>query len=265
MGTLSLAVASVLNAGVLATVDGENITDENVNRIMQSMGGRMEYSKLPADAQKRILEQVIQRKLLSQKALKSGIESTSEYKKTLSFMKKDLAYNMWMKKQFDGVKVSDGDAKNYYNSNGAKFMQPARAKARHILLKNKAQAEAVIKELKGLSGKKLEERFIALAKAKSTGPSAKNGGELGWFGEKQMVPEFSKAAFALKVGRITTKPVKTNFGYHVILSQGKEKAKKVEFSKVKDKIKNSLKMEKFKTKLQKEVKQLREKAKVVIK
>ncbi len=265
LGTLSLAVAATLNAGVLAVVNGEKITDKSINEIMQSMGGHMDYSKLPENTRKKLLNQVIDRKLLGAEAAKSGVEKTSEFKKALEKTKKELAYNMWMKKRFDSLKVSDAEAKKFYNKNASKYMQPARAKARHILLKTEKDAKAVIAQLKGLSGKKLESKFIELAKSKSTGPSAKNGGELGWFGEKQMVPAFSKAAFKLKKGQITTKPVKTNFGYHVIYKEDAQKAQKVDFAKVKEGIKNGMKVEQFKTKLQDEVKALRKKAKIEFK
>ncbi len=263
--TLSLAVAASLNAGVLATVNGEDITDENMNAMMQTMGGKITFDKLPADAKKRFLDQVIERKLLSEEASKSGIEKTDAYKKALTQVKKGLALDLWMKNKFDAVKVSEDDAKKFYKENSDKFMQPARAKARHILLKDEKTAKEVIKKLKGLKGKKLEDKFIALAKEKSTGPSAKNGGELGWFGEKQMVPAFSKAAFDLKKGEYTKKPVKTNFGYHVIFSEGKEDAKKVEFSEVKDKIIPSLKLEKFRKEVAQKAEALRKNAKIDIK
>ncbi|PID48250.1 MAG: peptidylprolyl isomerase [Proteobacteria bacterium] len=264
-GTLSLAVAATLNAGVLAVVNGEKITDANINELMQSMGGRMSYVQLPQDAKNKILNQMIERKLLLVKAEKSGIQQSSDYKKALAKMKKNLTLDMWMKKQFESVKVSDGEAKKYYRENSKKFIQPAKVKARHIIVKEEKDAKEVIKALRGLSGKKLEDKFASLAKSKSTGPSAKSGGQLGWFGEKQMVPPFSKAAFALKKGEFTKKPVKTKFGYHVILSEGKEASKKVEFSKVKESIKNALKMEQFQKKVSKQADALRKKAKIEIK
>lgn len=264
-GTLSLAVAMSLNATVLATVNGKKITDTDVKMLMGGMQGQVTYETLPKDAKKRVLDQAIERKVLIGHAVKTGITKTNEYKKALAKVQDDIALEIWMKKQFDGIKVSDSEAKKYYSDNGDKFMQPKKAKAKHILLKNEADAKAVIKELKGLKGKALEDKFIQLAKTKSTGPSAKNGGELGWFAENQMVKPFSTAAFALKKGEITKTPVKTQFGYHVIFSEGQESSKKVDFNKAKEQIKNGLKMEKFRTQVSDKAKGLRKKAKVVIK
>ncbi len=87
-------------------------------------------------------------------------------------------------------------------------------KASHILVNKHSKAVEIIDELKaGID-------FAKLAKQNSECPSRKKGGDLGSFRKGQMVKEFEKAAFALKVGEITEKPVKTKFGYHVIKRTG---------------------------------------------
>lgn len=265
LGTLSLAAAISLNATVLATVDGKNVTEKDMNAMMQGMRGGMAYSKLPADTKKKLLDQAIERKLLIKNAMKSGVEKSKEYKEALANLKESLALDVWMKKQFNGVKVTKGDIKKYYEKNGDKFVKPARAKARHILLKDEKAAKEVIGQMKGLSGKKLEDKFVELAKTKSTGPSAKNGGELGFFAKNQMLPAFSEAAFKLKKGEISKTPVKTKYGYHVILKQDSEESKKVALKDVEKQIENGLKMEKFREKVSKKAKSLRKGAKISIK
>lgn len=265
LGTLSLATAISLNAAVLATVNGQNITDKDINALMQGMQRGVDYSKLPADTQKKILDQAIERRLLIENAIKSGVKKKPAYKTAMKELENNLALDIWMKSKFDSKKISDSEAKKYYQKNSDKFVKPARAKARHILVTSEDDAKKIISQLKGLSGKKLEDKFISLAKTKSTGPSAKNGGELGWFGEKQMVPAFSKAAFGLKKGTITTTPVKTQFGYHVIYNEGKEASKKSDFKDVKAKIKQGLKMEKFRKEVSAKAKSLRKGAKITIK
>ncbi|MBT6136293.1 MAG: peptidylprolyl isomerase [Rhodospirillaceae bacterium] len=91
-------------------------------------------------------------------------------------------------------------------------------KASHILLETEAAALEVIEALeKG-------DDFATLAAEKSTGPSASNGGDLGWFSRDQMVPEFSEAAFALAPGESTKAPVKTQFGWHVIMLEERREA-----------------------------------------
>ncbi len=87
----------------------------------------------------------------------------------------------------------------------------AKAMARHILVKTEDEANAILKQLADGGD------FQAIAKEKSEDPGSKaNGGDLGFFAKGQMVPEFEAEAFALKPGETSTKPVKTQFGYHII-------------------------------------------------
>lgn len=88
-------------------------------------------------------------------------------------------------------------------------------RASHILVSSLDLAKKIKKELK--DGKE----FQVLAKKYSTCPSSANGGDLGYFGKGQMVKEFENAAFSLKVGEIS-EPVKTQFGYHLILVTDKK-------------------------------------------
>lgn len=110
------------------------------------------------------------------------------------------------------VKVSDSDVKAFYDKNIDRYGQPESVTARHILLKTEDEAKAIIAQLKAGAD------FAQLAKDKSIEPGAKeSGGDLGTFTKGKMVAEFETAAFAQKVGTFSTAPVKTEFGYHVIL------------------------------------------------
>ncbi|NWF95078.1 MAG: peptidyl-prolyl cis-trans isomerase [Candidatus Thorarchaeota archaeon] len=92
--------------------------------------------------------------------------------------------------------------------------KPGEARASHILVEKHSQALDIIRKLQA------GDDFAELARQFSSCPSKKKGGDLGWFGKGRMVPEFEKATFALSVGQITTEPVKTKFGYHVIKRTG---------------------------------------------
>ncbi|WP_024955324.1 peptidylprolyl isomerase [Sulfurospirillum arcachonense] len=265
IGSLAtIAMSMSLNAAVYATVDGTEVTDKDVASLLRAMPGA-KFEALQKDQQKRVIDQAIERKLLSKEAIKSGIEKDAEYKKTLSSIKGDLALEIWMKRVFEKIKISEKDAKAYFDKNKDKFVKQATTKARHILVKSEAEAKAIIKELKGLKGEALTKKFIELAKTKSTGPSGKNGGDLGWFNAKQMVKPFSDAAFGQKKGEITKTPVKTQFGYHVILTEDKKGGEKVKFADAKVQIENGLKMEQFRKDVAAKAKDLRKKAKIVIK
>ncbi len=88
--------------------------------------------------------------------------------------------------------------------------KPGQVRASHILVEKHSQALALITRIRE------GEDFAKIARDYSTCPSKKKGGDLGFFGKGQMVPEFEKAAFGLSVGAMTTDPVKTKFGYHII-------------------------------------------------
>ncbi|MHA1955377.1 MAG: peptidylprolyl isomerase [Candidatus Thorarchaeota archaeon] len=92
--------------------------------------------------------------------------------------------------------------------------KPGKVRASHILVEKHSKALEIISMIsEGEDFKKMAQQF-------STGPSRKKGGDLGWFGKGQMVPEFERAAFALNVGQVTHDPVKTKFGYHIIKRTG---------------------------------------------
>ena len=144
------------------------------------------------------------------------------------------------------VKVTEADVQKYYNDNPKQFVQPGdpaeSIRASHILIMVKddapdkdkkaalAKINAILAELK-----QNPNNFEALAKTNSQCGSAANGGSLGAFGKGQMVPEFEKAAFALKPGEISG-VVKTQFGYHIIRRDAAVKEHKLPFAQVKDQL-----------------------------
>ncbi len=257
---ISLAATAIMASEVLATVNGKPITKQEVNSILKAAG--VTYEQLNPELKQKVVDQAIERELLKEYAAKSGVEKSKEFKETLKKIKQDLALEVWMKKQFDSIKVSDKEAKEFYNKNIDKFKRPQTVHARHILVKSEEEAKKIIEELKSTPKDKLKEKFIELAKTKSIGPSGKNGGDLGYFGHKQMVKPFSDAAFKLNAGEFTKTPVRTQFGYHVIYVEDKKPAKTVTFEEVKDKIKQQLKMDKFQEVVSKKAAELKKSAKI---
>ncbi|WP_297434159.1 peptidyl-prolyl cis-trans isomerase [Sulfurimonas sp.] len=248
-----LLTGSMASAKTLVTVNGQAITQADVNtELMSATQGRV--NQIPparlAMFKKQVLQQLIGKEIIFDDAKKSGILNSPEYKneynKLLNRMKKELAIQVWQKKLLGSIKISNKELKDYYNKNKDEFNEKESVHARHILVKTKAQAEKIISELKGLSGQKLKEKFIELAKKDSTGPSGPKGGDLGYFAQGQMVPAFNSRVFSMKKGTITLTPVKTEFGYHVIYLEDKKPAMTKTFNEVKTFIEQRLKMEKFK-------------------
>jgi len=268
---LLLVSAISLQAKVYATIGDKKITDVDINQVLRVIpnGAMIEkfggIDKLDSAKKKQIIDIAVDNYLLSQKAYKEGIDKTKEYKEELENIKNSLATQLYTKKIINSVKVSDKDAKEYYEKNKDQFTEKEdKVKARHILVKDEKEAQKIIDELK--KSKDVEKKFIELAKSKSIGPSGKDGGELGWFTKERMVPKFSKAAFELKKGEFTKKPVKTQFGYHVIYIEDRiNKGDLIPFDKIKNQVKDVLKNQEIKMKIDETIKNLRSKYKVIYK
>ncbi len=233
----------------VATVNGEKVTSDTIDMIMQqgAAQGMVQQQDNPA-LKKVILGKLIDMMLFSQAGKKAGLEKDSDYKQAIDMMKKQEALfkkqvlsTLYLRKEaMDKIKVSPEEVKDYYDKNKDQFKVGEQVKASHILVATEAEAKAIKADLdKG-------ESFKKLAKEKSTDPSASRGGNLGWFGKGMMDPDFEKAAFALKKVGDVSEPVKTKFGWHIIKLTGRKAASIRPLDKVKDVIKQKLVQDKQK-------------------
>lgn len=120
-----------------------------------------------------------------------------------------------------------------------KLAPPMEFKARHILVETQGEAEGLVTELEGGAD------FAELATAKSTGPSASSGGDLGWFPPDRMVAEFSTAVQAMGNGEFTKTPVQTQFGWHVILREDSRESAPPPYESVADVLKQQVENQKL--------------------
>lgn len=222
---------------VLATVNG---TDVTVGEVDQAAGDLdPQFARLPVE-QRRLaaLAALIDIKVLAAEAQKDKLDQTDEFKKRLEFLRERALHNEYFK---DAIvdKISDDEVRARYDKEIAAIPPQVEVRARHILVKTKEEADAIIKKLEG--GAKFED----LAKESSTDGSAANGGDLGYFSEGQMVPEFEKAALALKPGEYTKEPVQTQFGFHVIQLEDRRTKQPPSFDEVKDQIRSIVMRERY--------------------
>jgi len=259
---IGIGIVSVNASNVLATVDGNKITVDEANRYIRESQPNLNFELLQPKQKQQIVQRLIERELFAKIAKNAGVEKDPNFQKALEQAKKDLMIKYWMTKQYKKTIVSEGEAKEFYKKNIDKFVIPQRVHARHILLKSQKDAQEIIDKLKGLKGDELKQKFIELAKTKSQGPTAKTGGDLGFFTKEQMVLPFSKATFSLKKGEITTKPVKTQFGYHVIYVEDKAPQETLPYEQVKDKIMQKLKEKEFADKMEIQIKEIKKGAKI---
>lgn len=263
---LSIALISTISMAQ-TVVNGAVITKADVDKeLMTATQGR--FNQVPADKQaefrKQMLEQLVAKELVYDDAKKTGILSSKEFKdkyeEVTSRIKKEISIQIWQKNVMDKIAISDAEIKNYYDNNMEEFDDKS-AEVRHILVATEGEAKELAKELKGLNGAPLVDKFSALAKSKSSCPSAAEGGKLPRFSPKEMVPEFSKEAFSMKEKSVSD-PVKTQFGYHLIYLDSRTN-KKITFAEAKATISNRLKMEKAKTVMIAKMKELEKKATIV--
>lgn len=265
-----MLIGQSVSAVVLVTVNGDEVTSDEVNKVLFE-GTQGRFESLPADKQNelrhRIIEGMIAQELVYDDALKTGVLDSKEYKQEydtlMNRLKVQLAAKMWEQEQFEAIKVDLNEIKAYFDANPNEFIDKEKIHARHILVKSKGEAQSIIVMLKTLHGEKLKQEFMAQAKTKSIGPSAAKGGDLGYFPRGQMVPSFNDAAFGMKKGSISSVPVQSQFGYHIIYIEDKKPAKKLGFESVKSFIEQRIKMDKFKAHMEKKMTDLHAKAKII--
>lgn len=180
-----------------------------------------------------ILKNVARERLVLDKAYAKKVDSSDEVKKQLENVKRQIIIGVYLKSIVNEL-VPEKDIRKEYDVMVEKFKGKKEVKARHILVATEAEANDIYKQLeKGAD-------FAKLAQEKSTdkGSGAK-GGDLGYFTKERMVPEFAEAAFGAEKGKFT-KPVKTDFGYHIILVEDVRDLKAPSYEEVKDKIRDQL-------------------------
>ncbi|RLA20406.1 MAG: peptidylprolyl isomerase [Gammaproteobacteria bacterium] len=236
----------------IATVNGQVITQTDLQTYAVQRAQRSR-SKPGSTSREILIEELVGQELLFQEAKKQKLEEKPEVAARLNRMKRN-ALAMEAVNHFVGAaKITDKELKTTYEARISKDAA-TEYKARHILLKSEEDAKAVVKALEEGAN------FEVLAKEKSTGPSAPNGGDLGWFTANRMVPPFSQAVIALKKGEFTKKAVQTQFGWHVILREDSRTAQPPKFEAVKEQIEGMIKQQK----LQAYIGNLRKNAKITI-
>ncbi|WP_407941324.1 peptidylprolyl isomerase [Mesorhizobium xinjiangense] len=215
---------------VVATVNGTPITAGEIAIAETDLDPQ--FSQLPADKRRgAALSALIEIKLLAAAAEEAGLADGKEFAERLEFLRMRALHSAYIDSEI-ASKVTDEAVRARYDQEVANTPPQNEIRARHILVKTKEEAGAIIKQLD--EGADFEE----LAKENSTDGSAAQGGDLGYFGQGQMVPEFEKAAFALDAGAYTSEPVETQFGFHVIKVEDKRTKQPPAFEQVKEQLRS---------------------------
>lgn len=219
---------------VLAVVAGEEITQEEFDAFLHTVPrDRQAYISNP-QFRKQCLEQLIALHLFAKMGENLELDKTEEYEKILVNAKRDILAQMAMAEVMKDIKVTDEEAEDYYHANPKQFTRGATVSARHILTETEETSSSILESI--TNG---EKTFEDAAKEFSTCPSGAKGGDLGEFGQGQMVKEFEDAAFTAEIGHVIG-PVKTQFGYHLIKVEDKKESSNMPFEEVKESIKMNL-------------------------
>ncbi len=226
------------NNKVLARVDNNEITLQDYNAFMSSIPVQIKSQVLKGQPEnkiiKEILDELIYKELLYIDSKEKGYDKEEAFQKIFKQSESSLLTTYALGKLLEEVAPTDREVEAYYNANAERYDEEERVEASHILVAEKETADEIIRKLdKG-------EQFEALAMEYSECPSKNNGGNLGIFGRGDMIKPFEDAVFAMNEEEIS-KPVKTDFGYHVIKLNKKVAAKKYTLSEVRSRVYEDLK------------------------
>ena len=230
--TLSAQVHADAGNKVVGKVNGIDIKYLDIIEAQKLLPEQ--YRKVPIEQIfPTLLDSIIDTYLTAADGRLKNIHNSADFKKEMMRIERQLLQRNAITQAIN-ESVTDAALQDAYSKMKIENKGNEEIHARHILVKEEKTAIAIIAELD--KGKK----FAELAKIKSTGPSAKNGGDLGYFGRGQMVPEFEKVAFAMDKGSYTTTPVKTKFGYHVIKQEDRRARVLPSFAEVEEGLRSQL-------------------------
>ncbi|ENN91414.1 peptidylprolyl isomerase [Bartonella schoenbuchensis] len=222
---------------VMAIINGKSITAGELDELALEINPNL--ARL-SDEQRRItvLKAYLDMQAFAKAAIEKGIDKTEVYDKRMAIMRDNVLQQLYFK-QMVVDKIQDADLQALYDKEVAALPKEDEVKARHILVKTKEAAEAIIKRLK--KGESFEE----IAKKDSTDGSASVGGDLGYFSYGQMVKPFEDAAFSLKVGEYTKKPVESPFGWHIIKVEDRRPKQPPAFDDVKEVLRTQIMKDRY--------------------
>ncbi len=196
------------NNPVVVKIGKEEITRQDVIDLVNQMPPQMQQIPMP-QLLPMAVEQLVSNKIVDEKAKNAGLGRDKDVLAQLAEVKKQIIRSKFLENEIE-ARITEERLKAAYDKYVENFPKVEEVKAAHILVDEEKTAKDIIKKLKK------GDSFADLAKENSKDGSAEGGGDLGYFAKTDVVPEFAEAAFALKAGAYTQKPVKTDFGYHII-------------------------------------------------
>ncbi|BAE49315.1 Parvulin-like peptidyl-prolyl isomerase [Paramagnetospirillum magneticum AMB-1] len=249
MLALSLAAGLAASPAIAADSVVANVNGSDIKMSQLAEYGRQMGPQAPYEA---VLEVAINNQLVYEQAKRDKLDADPDVKAALKRVEIQLMAQALMQKKVRGA-VTDEAVKVRYDQAVKNFQPQEEVHARHILAETEEGARSIIADL----NRGMDFAELAKTRSKDTGSGAM-GGDLGYFVQGAMVPEFAAAAFAMRPGELSKTPVKTQFGYHVIKVEDKRMASIPPYDQAKPVIARQI-AEELQEKM---VVELREKAKI---
>jgi peptidyl-prolyl cis-trans isomerase C len=230
--TPAVTDAPAVAADAVAVVDGKAIPRSAYDDYLKSLLRGKPVTEVTPEEKNQVLDQMVNMQLIATEAAKEGLEKDPDVVTRLDLVRTQLLADAGAQKYLKTLVPTDQELHAEYDAVADK----TEYHARHILVPTKEKAEALIKKIKG--GAKFED----VAKAESTDTSKTSGGDLGWFTTARMVKPFGDAVKALKKGEMTTEPVQTQYGWHIIKV---EDSRDAPFDQMKPQLTNAITQKKF--------------------
>jgi peptidyl-prolyl cis-trans isomerase C len=213
----------------VASVDGSPISRVEYDIYLKSLLQGRPTTELTTEQRNQVLDEMVSMQVLATQAIKDGLDKDPDVAARISVLRMRVLADSESQNFLKGKEPTDAELKAEYDTAIA-GMDKTEYHARHILVATKEQAEQLIKKIKG--GAKFED----VAKAESSDGSKTNGGDLGWFTLARMAKPFADAVKALKKGEMTSTPVQTQYGWHVIRLDDTREVAPPQFDQVKQQV-----------------------------
>ncbi|MFY7961444.1 MAG: peptidylprolyl isomerase [Elsteraceae bacterium] len=220
---------------VLAKVEGGEVKRRDVTALLSNLPPQMLEMSMVA-VYPLLLERLVDNKLVAAAARNASLQNEPEVKQKVADAEERAIQELYLRRALD-AQLTDAKLREKFDAFLKENPPQEEVRARHILVDSEAKARDVLADLrKGAD-------FAAVAKAKSSDGSARDGGDLGFFTRGDMVPEFSDAAFALKAGEVTKEPVKSQFGFHIIKVEARRKQPLPTFESAREQLRGEMSQE----------------------
>lgn len=250
--------ASPADNQILARIGEKAVTEGDLKEMSNAVPDKFKYYYQTPEGRRQTLEYIVNVYALAAEAEKQGVDKRPDVQKLLNFTRNDLLARFYLEGLTKDIPPpTEAEGKAFYEQNKGDFVTPESIHLSHILVESEKDAKDVLARLKK------GDKFGDIAGQVSICPSKDVKGDLDWMPRGSLAPEIEDVAFALKNDQITG-PVKTKFGYHVILMHDKRPARENSYEQVKELIMEQIKFLKQQEQYEKIAEALRKKYNVQI-